>query len=69
MTDASCTCGHAIEEHGRDPEYPASTACSRCDCIAYDAQPDDDAMTESERRADSLASYELALAAKRGVAE
>lgn len=32
-----CTCGHAPEEHGRDPEYPGSTSCTECDCIAYEA--------------------------------
>jgi hypothetical protein len=33
----ACTCGHSIEEHGHDPEYPGSTSCSECDCIAYEA--------------------------------
>lgn len=36
----SCQCGHAVEEHGHDPDYPGSTACSECpkgDCIAYEA--------------------------------
>ena len=35
----ACQCGHAVEEHGHDPEYPGSTACSveGCDCIAYEA--------------------------------
>jgi len=32
----TCTCGHAEEEHGHDDEYPASTACSECDCIAFE---------------------------------
>lgn len=34
-----CTCGHSPEEHGDDPKYPGSTACSAadCDCIAYEA--------------------------------
>lgn len=33
-----CTCGHAPEEHGHDPEYPGSTSCTECeDCIAYEA--------------------------------
>jgi hypothetical protein len=33
-----CTCGHAPEEHGGDPKYPGSTACSvdDCECIAYE---------------------------------
>jgi hypothetical protein len=35
---STCVCGHAIEEHGDDPKYPASTACNAdgCDCIAYE---------------------------------
>lgn len=32
-----CQCGHAIEEHGDDPQDPGSTACTECDCIAYEA--------------------------------
>ena len=32
-----CACGHAPEEHGNDPEYPGSTSCTECDCIAYEA--------------------------------
>ena len=35
-----CTCGHAPEEHGREPAYPGSTACRECpegNCIAYEA--------------------------------
>ena len=35
-----CTCGHAPEEHGNDPEYPGSTSCTECDCLAYEADPD-----------------------------
>lgn len=36
-----CICGHAPEEHGRDPAYPGSTACTECgDCVAYEANPD-----------------------------
>jgi hypothetical protein len=37
----ACTCGHAIEEHGDIPEYPSSTACTECDCIAYEDGGDD----------------------------
>jgi len=34
----TCICGHAVEEHGHDPEYPGSTSCTECDdCIAYEA--------------------------------
>lgn len=37
-----CTCGHAPEEHGREPAYPGSTACRECkDCVAYEANPDE----------------------------
>ena len=41
----ACTCGHSEEEHGHDPKYPGSTACTepsffspkrRCACIAYE---------------------------------
>ena len=32
-----CVCGDAIEAHGGDPEYPGSTSCTECDCIAYEA--------------------------------
>jgi len=34
----NCTCGHTGEEHGGDPKYPGSTACSidDCDCIAFE---------------------------------
>jgi hypothetical protein len=35
--DAACTCGHEVEVHGHDPEYPSSTACTECECIAYEA--------------------------------
>jgi hypothetical protein len=38
----SCTCGHAPEEHGHDPKYPGSTACSAedCECIGYEDSGD-----------------------------
>ena len=37
-----CVCGGAPEDHGRDPEYPGSTACTHCtDCVAYEADPED----------------------------
>lgn len=37
-----CTCGHAPEEHGREPAYPGSTACRECeDCVAYEADPEE----------------------------
>ena len=45
MSDAPCcTCGHTVEEHGHNPKYPASTACTECDCIGYEAdhQGDED---------------------------
>ena len=36
----ACVCGHAIKEHGNDPKYPGSTACSVCGCVAYDVDED-----------------------------
>jgi hypothetical protein len=36
-----CICGHSIEEHGRDPEHPGSTACTECDCVAYEADEEE----------------------------
>ena len=36
-----CVCGGAPEDHGRNPEYPGSTACTHCtECVAYEADPD-----------------------------
>ncbi len=39
-----CTCGHSPEEHGNDPQFPGSTACSveGCDCIAYESDGSED---------------------------
>ncbi len=37
-TGTACACGHAVEEHGHDLEYPGSTACSECECIAYESE-------------------------------
>jgi len=36
--DDICTCGHMKDEHGQDPKYPGSTACSieKCKCIAFE---------------------------------
>lgn len=38
----TCHCGHVQDEHGDDPEYPGSTACSieGCDCIAFEKNPE-----------------------------
>lgn len=45
----ACTCGHAKEEHGNNPRYPASTECfitadtddeEDCDCIAFEEADD-----------------------------
>lgn len=35
---SACACGHSIEEHGHDPKYPGSTACTEenCDCVAFE---------------------------------
>lgn len=47
----ACTCGHAPEEHGHDPKFPGSTACTikGCDCIAFDEAPEEDDEPERER--------------------
>lgn len=39
----ACMCGHVEDEHGSDPEYPGSTACTidGCKCVAYDPDVDD----------------------------
>jgi hypothetical protein len=39
---APCVCGHAPEEHGRDPRHPGSTACVECECVAYEADAMED---------------------------
>ena len=46
--DRPCICGHSIEEHGRDPNYPGSTACSieGCGCIAYEENDEDEEYEE-----------------------
>ena len=39
-----CWCGHAIEDHGGNPDYPGSTACTICgdgECIAFDEADDE----------------------------
>lgn len=36
---ATCACGHVQDEHevrGSNPEYPGSTACTVCDCCAFE---------------------------------
>jgi hypothetical protein len=42
MGDKPCTCGHAPEDHGHDPKHPSSTACTECDCVAYEADEDEE---------------------------
>jgi hypothetical protein len=42
MNSEACACGHSPEDHGGDPKYPRSTACTECDCIAYEGTEDDD---------------------------
>lgn len=44
----TCTCGHAPEEHGHDPQYPSSTKCSQkgCDCLAY--EPDEESEADED---------------------
>lgn len=46
----ACMCGHSEEEHGHDPDYPRSSACTveGCDCVAYDPDTDYEADGESE---------------------
>ena len=41
----NCHCGHVVDEHGGDPDYPGSTACNieDCECIAFEENPDADA--------------------------
>lgn len=54
----SCTCGHSVEEHGGNDEFPGATDCGECDegdCVAFEADPDaseDD--VEPEEREDTL---------------
>ena len=35
----SCHCVHSFEEHGHDDLYPGSTACTECDCLIYEEDP------------------------------
>ena len=41
MRSNTCMCGHSKEEHGHDPRHPASTSCTECTCIAYEADEDE----------------------------
>ena len=51
MSDSdTCVCGHVRDEHGGDPVYPGSTACTvegdvyghgPCRCIAFEEDPGD----------------------------
>ena len=51
----SCTCGCAFEEHGHDPDYPGSSACTNHeDCVAYESDGRD-APIVREMRATALA--------------
>lgn len=38
----ACQCGHAIEEHGNDRRHLGSTACTECDCIAFEENDDEE---------------------------
>ena len=41
--EVACACGHAEEEHGHDPKYPGSSACTECvDCIAFEDDGEED---------------------------
>lgn len=46
----ACACGHALEEHGGDPEYPGSTSCNEddCECVAFESEPEEDVEEEDE---------------------
>lgn len=50
--DEVCTCGDVADEHGHDPEYPGSTACTieDCGCAAFelDEEATEEARKESE---------------------
>lgn len=32
----TCACDHEREAHGGDAEFLGSTACTQCDCVAYE---------------------------------
>lgn len=34
--DEVCACGHVKDEHGGDRQYPGSSACQICSCVAFD---------------------------------
>lgn len=40
----ACYCGHVEDEHGGDPKYPGSTACTikGCPCCCYEEEEDED---------------------------
>ncbi len=41
--EAVCVCGHSLDDHGHDPDYPNSTACQDddCECVAYEGAEED----------------------------
>lgn len=47
MSDA-CTCGHSVEEHGGDEDYPGDKSChgdydgDPCRCIHYERELEED---------------------------
>ncbi len=46
----TCTCEHVEDEHGGDPEFPGSTACTidGCECLAYEDDGEDDIVDEAD---------------------
>lgn len=40
----TCVCGDVEDEHGQDPEFPGSSACSieGCDCVAWEWNEEDE---------------------------
>ncbi len=45
-----CTCTHVADEHGHDPQYPGSTACTveDCGCLAFDEDVEATKAAEAE---------------------
>lgn len=36
----TCVCGHVLDEHGQDHEYPGSSSCNidGCACISFEKE-------------------------------
>lgn len=37
-----CTCDHVEDEHDGEQDYPGSTSCNLCDCIAFEESEQDE---------------------------